>query len=51
MNDPNNSVTQSIVANANFLTAAICQMTDNKPANVCTAAPIPSIISDMKAGK
>jgi hypothetical protein len=26
-------------------------VTDNKPANVCTAAPIPSIITDMKAGK
>src|SRR5690348_16708877 len=51
LNDPNNSVTQSIVANANYMTAAICQITDNKPANVCTAAPIPSIISDMKAGK
>lgn len=51
LNDPNNSVTQSIVANANYMTAAICQVTDNKPANVCTAAPIPSIISDMKAGK
>jgi hypothetical protein len=51
LNDQNNSVTQSIVANANYMTAAICQITDNKPANVCTAAPIPSIISDMKAGK
>ena len=51
LNDPNNSVTQSIVANANYMTAAICQITDNKPANVCTAVPIPSIISDLKAGK
>jgi thiol-disulfide isomerase/thioredoxin len=51
LNDPNNSVTQSIMANANYITAAICQVTDNKPANVCTAAPIPAIISDMKAGK
>ncbi|HEU5347020.1 MAG TPA: DUF929 family protein [Ktedonobacterales bacterium] len=51
LNDPNNSITQSIVANANYITAAICQVTDNKPANVCTAAPIPQIVSDMKAGK
>ena len=51
LNDPNNSVTQSIVANANYITAAICQVTDNKPANVCSSAPIPAIISDMKAGK
>jgi len=51
LNDPNSSITQSIVANANYITAAICQVTDNKPANVCSAAPIPAIISDMKAGK
>lgn len=51
LSDPNNSITQSIVANANYITAAICQVNDNKPANVCTAAPIPTIISAMKAGK
>lgn len=51
LSDPNDTVTQSIVANANYITAAICQVTGNKPASVCTAAPIPSIISDMKAGK
>lgn len=51
LSDPNSSITQSVVANANYITAAICQVTDNKPANVCTAAPIPQIISDMKAGK
>ena len=28
---------------ANYMTASICQITGNKPANVCTAAPIPSI--------
>lgn len=51
LNDPNNSIAKSVVANANYITAAICQVTDNKPANVCTAAPIPQIVSDMKAGK
>ena len=51
LNDPNSSISQSVVANANYITAALCQVTDNKPANVCTAAPIPQIISDMKAGK
>ncbi len=51
LNDPNNSITQSVVANANYITAAICQLTNSQPANVCTAAPIPQIISDMKAGK
>ena len=51
LNDPTNTNTKNIIANANYITAAICQMTNNKPANVCTAAPIPAIVSDMKAGK
>ncbi|PWT78699.1 MAG: hypothetical protein C5B60_00790 [Chloroflexi bacterium] len=41
--NPNSPVTQSIVGTANYMTAAICQITGNKPANVCTAAPIPAI--------
>jgi hypothetical protein len=43
LNNPNSPVTGSIVGTANYLTAAICQITGNKPANVCTAAPIPAI--------
>jgi hypothetical protein len=43
LNDPNSNVTQSIVGTANYMTAAICQINGNKPANVCTAAPIPAI--------
>ena len=43
LNNPSSKVTQSIVGTANYMTAAICQITGNKPANVCTAAPIPSI--------
>jgi thiol-disulfide isomerase/thioredoxin len=43
LNNPNSNVTQSIVGTANYMTAAICQITGNKPANVCTAAPIPAI--------
>jgi hypothetical protein len=41
--NPSSPVTQSIVGTANYLTAAICQINGNKPANVCTAAPIPTI--------
>lgn len=43
LSDPNNTVTQQIVGNANYLTAAICQATGQKPAAVCQAAPIPTI--------
>lgn len=51
LTDPNDSITQSIVANANYITAAICQVTDQKPADVCAKAPIPTIAADLKAGK
>ncbi len=43
LNNPSSLVTQSIVGTANYMTAAICQITGNKPANVCSAAPIPAI--------
>lgn len=43
LSDPNTPEAQNIVGNANYITAAICKLTNNQPANVCTAAPIPSI--------
>jgi hypothetical protein len=43
LSDPNDNVTKNIVGGANYITAAICSVTQNQPANVCTQAPIPSI--------
>jgi Domain of unknown function (DUF929) len=43
LSDPNDQVTKNIVGNANYITAAICQSTNNQPASVCQAAPIPDI--------
>jgi len=43
LSDPNDPVTKNIVGNANYLTAAICQSSNNQPASVCQAAPIPDI--------
>ncbi len=43
LSNPSSSVTQGIVGSANYLTAAICMATNQKPASVCTAAPIPTI--------
>ena len=43
LSNPNNPVTQSIEGNANFLTAAICKITNNQPASVCTADPSPTV--------
>jgi hypothetical protein len=40
MKDANSPVAQAIVGSANVLTATICKLTNNKPANVCTAAGV-----------
>jgi Domain of unknown function (DUF929) len=39
----NDKVTQDIIGNANWLTAAICKATGDKPANVCTTSTIQQI--------
>lgn len=48
LNDSNNQATQGIIANANYITAAICQISNQQPANVCSSAPIPTIIQQIK---
>ena len=45
-NDLSNSdspITQGIVGSANYLTAAICSATNQQPASVCKADPVPQI--------
>jgi hypothetical protein len=41
--DPNSDVAKGILGTANYLTAAICSVTNNQPTSVCTSAPIPQI--------
>ncbi|HWS85090.1 MAG TPA: protein kinase [Ktedonobacteraceae bacterium] len=41
--DPSSDIAKGILGSANYLTAMICQVTQNQPPNVCTAAPIPEI--------
>jgi hypothetical protein len=36
MNDPSSSVGQAEIGNANYMTAAICKLTNNQPATACT---------------
>lgn len=43
LKNPNDPLAQQVGGSANYITAAICKMTGNKPASVCTAAPIPAI--------
>jgi len=40
INDPSSKIGKAVLANANVLTAAICQATGAKPANVCTSAGV-----------
>lgn len=42
LSDPNATTTKNIVGNANYLTAAVCQVINND-APACKVAPIPSI--------
>lgn len=37
LHDPSSDIAQAVNAEANLLTAAICEVTDNKPAKVCQA--------------
>lgn len=50
LSNANDPVTQAIVGNANYLTAALCALTNNQPVNVCTVGPIPQIEQQLPKG-
>jgi thiol-disulfide isomerase/thioredoxin len=41
LHNPSSAVAKGAIGSANLFTAAICKITGNAPASVCTAAPIP----------
>jgi hypothetical protein len=43
LSDAKAPTTMAIVGNANYLTAALCQVTGDQPASTCNAAPIPQL--------
>src|SRR5215469_17150658 len=43
LHKPSSAVAQGAVGSANFFTAAICSLTGNQPASVCTAAPVAAL--------
>jgi len=47
LRDPASTVAKNVNGAASYITASICKMTENKPATVCTAAPIPAIESKL----
>jgi hypothetical protein len=38
MQDPSSTIGKAIIGNANYMTAAICKLTNNQPATACTPA-------------
>ena len=40
LHDPTTPIARQVLASANVITAAICQITDGQPANVCTASGV-----------
>jgi hypothetical protein len=47
LSDPTSTTTRAIVGSANTLTAALCQVTANTPANVCVAPTIQSLQASL----
>ncbi|HUA41028.1 MAG TPA: DUF929 family protein [Streptosporangiaceae bacterium] len=43
LHNPSSPVAKGAVGSANLFTAAICKLTGNAPANVCTAAPVTAL--------
>jgi hypothetical protein len=41
--NPQSAVAQGVLGAANYLTAAMCEATNQQPASVCQAAPIPQV--------
>ena len=40
LNDPSSPIAKSVDGTANLITAAICKITNGRPANVCTSAGV-----------
>lgn len=47
LKDPTSPVAQSVNGAANYITGAICQMTNNQPANVCNSAAVTAVKSGL----
>jgi thiol-disulfide isomerase/thioredoxin len=43
LHDPSSAVAQGAIGAANYITAAICNMTNNQPSTVCSASPTSSL--------
>ena len=48
LSDPQSPIAKCILGTANYLTATICETTNQQPADVCKAAPIPQIRQSLE---
>ncbi len=48
LSNPNDSITRNIVGGANYLTAAICAVTNNQPGSVCNESTIQTIQQSLQ---
>jgi thiol-disulfide isomerase/thioredoxin len=51
LSNQNSPVAKGILGTANYLTAAICQATNQQPAQVCSANPIPTIEQSLNRAR
>lgn len=49
LSNAQSAVAQNILGTANYLTAAMCQATNQQPSSVCQAAPIPQVQQALNA--
>jgi hypothetical protein len=47
LHDPSSPVAQNVLGAANYVTAAICRMTNNQPANVCSSQAVTAVQGGM----
>jgi len=47
LHDPSSPVAQGVLGGANYITAAICKMTNNQPASVCAAPSIKAVAGGL----
>ena len=49
LHNPSSPVAQGADGSANLFTAAICKITGNQPASVCTTAPVSALEGGLEA--
>ena len=47
LHDPTSPIAKSVLGAANYITGAICQMTNNQPADVCNSAAVTAVQSGL----